>query len=566
MSLNHGTLSGTSTDTTFTDTLHIDNIFENFENFYEEQTFLDIVLIAAIDQTKVKAHRVILAAASDYFMGMFSLPLQESKSDEIQIQNMDGSTLISIVEFIYSGDIVLDVETVENIIRAADFLQMKKLITICCQFMVEHLEEENCLGIAIFAEHHNYTELFEEASSFATKNFSEVCREKEFLKLTADQVMRLISSRDPNDTVPEETVFNSIADWFAHNKSEREGSLFDLLSTIKFDKLTLQFIIANRHRVCTLVECYELLFSWVEWHLSDQETRCQSSQLSAQFINKKKIVVMIPGGVNANDIQIHMFKADLDVWSRPYIPDLEESKKNYSIYANNGGFYLVGGTDDSNHTLATVNHFDTHKEVWWEMPPMLNARHSCGLVELNGELYAVGGICSGVELYSVEKFNFTHRQWQEVAPLRTSIRICEVAVLNGQIYALDVGGYNMQCYDPSTNEWTIKPWRKKLCLYFGVAALGGYLYVIGGHYCQRPSNLVERYNPVDESWSFVTPMDVGRSGVKCVALYNRIIACGGRSESGISQEVDEYNPRTNEWTELSPMFVAINGHAKVVSF
>ncbi|XP_055845146.1 kelch-like protein 1 [Episyrphus balteatus] len=550
----------------FTDPHHVDQISDNFEKFYEEQKFLDLVLISAIDQVKVKAHRVVLSAASDYFMAMFSSPLKEANAQEIEVQGIDGVTLLSIVEFVYSGNIMLHTETVENILRAADFLQIRELISVCCLFMSEHIDDTNCLGIAIFAEHLSYTELYEKACSFATQNFGEVCQEKEFLELSSEQLIRLISSRDPEDSsVDEETVFFSIADWYDHDKANRERFLFDLLSLIQYQSLTPKFIIENRHSVCALVECYEMILSWIEWHLSP-ETHDSPNVPTNRIVKKKNILLAIAGGTSTDDLKPQMFRSQLNWWSNLEIPSSPIRKEAFGIIVIDEKMIIVGGKSTMDQSSNTVECLHLGTMEWSELPSMLQPRHCCAVIELNGDMYAIAGYSGPSMIKTVEKYDFATEQWHFVAPLLRALHIAEVAVINGMIYAVDVAGDTMQCYDPSTNEWTFKQFKQEHSKYFGIAAASGYLYAIGGYINGKPTNTCERYNPLDNTWTFVASMEEPRSGAKCVVLKNRIVVCAGRSDDGLSNRVVEYNPRTNEWKSLTPMLSAMDGRAKILSY
>ena len=61
----------------------------------------------------------------------------------------------------------------------------------------------------------------------------------------------------------------------------------------------------------------------------------------------------------------------------------------------------------------------------------------------------------------------------------------------------------------------------------GVAALGGYLYAIGGCDHSTRFNSVERYDPVKDEWIEVCGMSVPRSGCGVGVLDGFIYAVGG---------------------------------------
>ena len=68
------------------------------------KTFL--FTVAGLDQSNRKvhyAHRSVLAAASAYFNAMFTSDVLEAKRERIVIQSLDGLTLASLLDFMYTG-------------------------------------------------------------------------------------------------------------------------------------------------------------------------------------------------------------------------------------------------------------------------------------------------------------------------------------------------------------------------------------------------------------------------------------------------------------------------------
>ena len=73
-----------------------------------------------------------------------------------------------------------------------------------------------------------------------------------------------------------------------------------------------------------------------------------------------------------------------------------------------------------------------------------------------------------------------------------------------------------------------------VCIFFvcsrkqvGVAALGGFLYAIGGCDHSTRFNSVERYDPVKDEWIDVCGMSIPRSGCGVGVLDGFIYAVGG---------------------------------------
>lgn len=61
----------------------------------------------------------------------------------------------------------------------------------------------------------------------------------------------------------------------------------------------------------------------------------------------------------------------------------------------------------------------------------------------------------------------------------------------------------------------------------GVAALGGYIYALGGHDGLSIFDSVERYDPLRNEWTKVVPMLNRRCRLGVATLNGRLFACGG---------------------------------------
>lgn len=70
------------------------------------------ITLATEDGVKVKGHKIIFASASPYFHAMFS-SFEEKEKDIVVLKNLDSTALISIVDYIYTGEIMLNEENIQ---------------------------------------------------------------------------------------------------------------------------------------------------------------------------------------------------------------------------------------------------------------------------------------------------------------------------------------------------------------------------------------------------------------------------------------------------------------------
>ena len=194
--------------------------------FKEQGEFIDVHL--KVGEELFSAHRIVLAASSDYFHAMFAHGMKESNQEVIELKDESISTaaLKIVLESIYSGDLQVNDENVFEVLVAADHLQVKTVVQQCCdylqnQFVQLRFDVQTYCQICIIANRHGLTDLQEATQSKMASMYKDVCETEEFLSnVDADQFSHLLS-RDDLSAPSETFVFKSVIKWIKHKKEER---------------------------------------------------------------------------------------------------------------------------------------------------------------------------------------------------------------------------------------------------------------------------------------------------------------------------------------------------------
>nr|CAD7204631.1 unnamed protein product [Timema douglasi] len=168
-------------------------------NFLRQNTrFCDVAIVAGGNVMKschyCKVHRAVLSASSPYFQAMFTAGLLEDQKDTIELHTIAPHILNSIVEFIYSGEIHINQSIVQDLMVAADMLELKEVVVGCTDFLKQELHCSNAIGIYRFADGHNCEELASVAMDFIQSHFPQICNEEEFFELPKDLLTKFLSS------------------------------------------------------------------------------------------------------------------------------------------------------------------------------------------------------------------------------------------------------------------------------------------------------------------------------------------------------------------------------------
>jgi len=101
--------------------------------FREQGEFIDVRL--KVGEDLFPAHRIVLAANSDYFYAMFAHGMKESNQEVIELkdENILAEALKIVLDSIYSGDLHVNDENVFEVLLAADHLQVTSVVKLCCE-------------------------------------------------------------------------------------------------------------------------------------------------------------------------------------------------------------------------------------------------------------------------------------------------------------------------------------------------------------------------------------------------------------------------------------------------
>ena len=89
-----------------------------------------------VGDESISAHRVVLATVSRHFRALFGSGMAESKSHAIELQDVSFAALKVIVDFAYSGKVVLAGSTVVAVSRAANLLQFPAVERAAVDYLV----------------------------------------------------------------------------------------------------------------------------------------------------------------------------------------------------------------------------------------------------------------------------------------------------------------------------------------------------------------------------------------------------------------------------------------------
>lgn len=78
---------------------------------------------------------------------MFTGDLCEKDQQSVELHAISPPILRTLIEFVYSGEIEINQNNVQELMIAADMLELEDVVLGCCEYLIKELHAVNAVGI-----------------------------------------------------------------------------------------------------------------------------------------------------------------------------------------------------------------------------------------------------------------------------------------------------------------------------------------------------------------------------------------------------------------------------------
>ncbi|XP_006821183.2 gigaxonin-like [Saccoglossus kowalevskii] len=414
----------------------------------------------------------------------------EGNAERKQIINLDTVSPLTfgqILDYIYTAEVVLDDNNVQDIFQSADVLLLADLKQLCCEYLEKCISPENCIGIRNFTERYYCQHIHYLATECMETNFLEVCRNEEFLQQPLEKVKEILS-RDQLQTLSrkgEEVIFEAVMSWVRHDLTKRSPHMIDLLTCVRFHLVSpsyyAQYVIKD-DLIAKNPSCKKMI----------DQMYCDKLTTRTLKVRGYFDAIVAVGGQARNNVELlSTVRCAVPYTNQPQwldFPAMSTGRVLHSVVSAGGFLFVIGGTDVFGKPLDTGEKYDPQTNSWSAITPMLQKRHVFGLVTIDNHIYAIGG-CEDENIKTMEAYNIYNDTWEMKPPMQITRRKAAYTTMQKKIYVIggDSGGQPIQpvdtveCFDPLSQTWSIiAPLKERR---FQAFALGVYdrIYVFGGY-------------------------------------------------------------------------------------
>ncbi|KAF3689268.1 Gigaxonin Kelch-like protein 16 [Channa argus] len=481
------------------DPQHSQKLLRVLRTFWQEQSFHDALLV--VDGEELPVQKNILAASSPYIRTKlnYNPPKADGSMYRIELQGVSMAIMKQILDYVFSGEISVSEETIQDMVQASDLLLMTDLKSLCCQFLESCINAENCIGIQLFSLHYCLYHVHYVATEFLQTHFHDVALTEEFRELPPNRLCEVLAMEKLN-VGNERHVLEAVVRWFAHDPEDRRVHMKEVMSAVWLQGLDVSYL---REQAMGEPLMREVIREYCQAFLEAGQPH--GADLLAAFKPRGySECIVIVGGEDRNTrkptAEMHcmcpLYDPNRQAWIK--LQSMSIARIGHGVVAAEGFLFVMGGTDEQNTVLNSGEKYDPDSNTWSTIPPMLQARQNFGVVELDGLIYVLGGENDVTELITVEVFDPHFSTWKMQTSMTMIRKVGCYASMNKKIYAIGGGSYgklfdSVECFDPKTQQWTgLCPLKERR---FGSVAcgVGQELYVFGGVRSQENDNPEQRH-------------------------------------------------------------------------
>ncbi|XP_071394215.1 kelch-like protein 41a [Centroberyx affinis] len=500
---------------------------DGLKELLNENKFIDCIL--KVGDRSFPCHKLILAACSPYFRELY---FSEDGKDlgskkEVVLENLDPTIMEMIVNYMYSAEIDINDDNVQDIFAVANRFQIPSVFTVCVNYLQKKLSKKNCLAIFRLGLMLNCPRLAVAARDYVADWFETMVKDEDFLELASHELFAIIGA-DTLNVEKEEVVFESLMKWIRKDKENRTKTLSEAFDCIRFRLLPEKYFKEK-------VEKDDII-------KSDPEVAKKIKEIKDAFAGKLPETKKGQDGEEGEDSKL---------------PGHLNDNRRYGMYAKS---MLLMINDN-----AAVAYDGPENECFLAAMAEQIPRNHVSLASKKNNLYVLGGLFvdeedkeTSLQCYFYQLDSLAS-DWTALPPMPSPRCLFAMGEYDNLIFA--VAGKDLQsneshdtvmCYDTDKMKWTET---KKLPLKIhghSVVSENGLVYCIGGKTDDNKAiSKMFAYNHKKSEWKEVASMKTPRSMFGAVIHNGKIIVAGGVNEDGLTAASEAYDFGTNKWSPFT---------------
>ena len=182
----------------------------------------------------VPAHRGVLCANSPYFERMLTGDFQEKDKNTVCMSEsiFSHEALVALVDYMYTGEIEISGDTLENILSGASLFLLESVKGHCAQFMITNLSPVNCIHMWALADLYDLHSVVNTCKDMTKSRFHDFIQHRDEVLDTSGPFFVKLLQEGMLDFLTFEEILNLMSRWIDHQPEDRAKDCITLLHCI----------------------------------------------------------------------------------------------------------------------------------------------------------------------------------------------------------------------------------------------------------------------------------------------------------------------------------------------
>ncbi|KAM6431313.1 kelch-like protein 9 [Liasis olivaceus] len=556
---------------------YLPKLLEGLQSLRSQNALCDVVLEA--EGALFPAHKAVLAAASSYCKVRFAREAASQVTPLKLAPPVTARGLQGALSFLYSNQLELTLQTVEEVFRAAEALLVREVMGLSFRFLEGALDQHTCLAILRITQRLGPEELKQKARRCVSKHCCEILKDPAQLKELDKTTLCEILDRGDTGGLSELELFQAAVGWLDHD-SARWKDAADILRPIRFPFIPLpdlQKFVQEIPIMKTKPACRRYLQEALDYHIQPYTQPVLQSE-HTRVRNRNDTLIVLGGRSADNAICGDMWAADPHCRLWKTIGKLSRPVYNHCVAVLHDFVFVMGGQESfdptGQHPSNKVFRFDPRHNTWLQLASLLVRRTRFFAGVLNERLVAVGGgALLGTLTDTAEEYLPAKNKWQPLAPFPVPVADHAGTTHGGILYIS--GGFAegqtlciMYSYLSHLRCWIRnRPMAFARCDH-GMATAGDRIFCLGGRALTNaqewvPVSEAEYYCPATDRWARLRLSAVDLCHFSLTAIRLQLYVTGGGTLRRRSKEDGVWvcHPSRRTWEKVGCLPRALADHA-----
>jgi hypothetical protein len=246
---------------------HTDVLQDDMYSLYESQEFCDLVLVSK-DGHKINVHKFICVARCEYFASKIQ------RDTQLLQVNVAYLELTPIIEYLYTGNLHITLDSAFAILGASDYLGLTKVNHVVADFVALNIDQEGVCKIIMECKSGKYSfntdYLMTKCTTFLEQHAPEVLAGDTWMSFDETFLIDLLQS--DKICIEEPDLFHAIVKWGKYRLKDDKclsDVVSNLLKVVRFPLLSADFLVSVVKPLGLISK--QLYMEALEWNISPKD-------------------------------------------------------------------------------------------------------------------------------------------------------------------------------------------------------------------------------------------------------------------------------------------------------